>query len=349
MTKYAFIGDMHLGAKSNSIDFIEFQERFFKYQLIPYLLENNIKHVTQVGDIFDTRTNVNLRSLYYAKRNFFDVLEQNGIVLNVILGNHDIFFSDTLEINSPTLLLGEYDNITIHDYPVTSHLGNYSFDFIPWICKFNSKEISEFISKSVSDFCVGHFEISGFAMYKGHIAEEGMSPELFKKYKHVYSGHYHTRSTKGNISYLGTPYEITWQDCDDPRGFYVFDDETGNMEFIENKFRLFEKVIYNDLDSKEFDFESLKDKYIKIIVVNKGNSKKYDSFLQKVYELGCINVTIEENFEEFTNGQVDESVKIEDTLSVVNSYIDSIDVNTDKIELKSLMQKLYIEAIHGEF
>lgn len=182
MAKHVFLGDIHFGAKSNSIDFIKFQERFFKEQLFPYLLENDICNVIQVGDLFDTRTNINLRSLYYAKKNFFDVLLENDINLDIILGNHDIFYTDTLEINSPTLLLGEYSNIRIHNCPITTYLGNYSFDFIPWICKENISDVNFVMAKSMSDFCVGHFELSNFPLYKGCVSKEKEWPSILGKY-----------------------------------------------------------------------------------------------------------------------------------------------------------------------
>jgi DNA repair exonuclease SbcCD nuclease subunit len=350
MSKTALLGDTHFGGKSDSVDFIEFQRKFFENQFIPYLIENNIKRVIQVGDVNDRRTYINFRSLYHSKKNFFDPLRDNGISLEILLGNHDLFYLETLEINSPELLLREYSNIIIHRNPTTLQYGIYLFDIIPWICKENVQEIDEFIKKSQSDFCLGHFSISGFSMYKGHIAEEGLNPKVFSNYKHVWTGHFHTRSTNGNITYLGTPYEITWQDCDDPRGFYVFDDEEGTIEFIKNNYTLFTKIEYNEdlFDIKEFDFNSIKDKYVKVIVTKKSNVVKFENFIQRIYESGCHDLSIDENFEEYSNGTIDEEIKINDTLSVVNSYIDSIEIETDKDTLKKLMQRLYVEAINME-
>lgn len=349
MSKVSLIGDIHFDGKSSSIQFIEFQRKFFEEQYIPYLLKNNIKTVFQLGDIFDRRTVMNMRTLYHAKKMFFDVLHDNEIDLHILVGNHDIFYLDTLEVNSPELLLREYSNVFIHTNPKTINVGTVSFDLIPWICKENYVEVHDFIDKSHSDYCLGHFEIAGFAMYKGYIAEEGLSPTLFKKYKRTVSGHYHTRSTQGNISYIGTPMEITWQDCDDPRGFEVFDTVSLQSEFIKNDYTLFHKIYYDEekINSLEFDFLQLREKYVKIIIIKKENLKKYDNFLQQVYESGCHDVSIDENFEEFSNGVVEDNVKIEDTLSVVNSYIDSIDVNTNKEKLKSLMQRTYMEALNA--
>lgn len=350
MSKIALIGDVHFDAKVSSMNFLRHQEGFFKNQFIPHLKNNGIKDIIQLGDIFDRRTNINLRILHHAKKIFFDILEHEGIKLHVLVGNHDIFYLETLEINSPEILLGQYNNIHIYTKPTTIFMDSVSFDIIPWICKENVNEVSKFIDRSQSDYCLGHFEIAGFPMYRGYVADGGLNPKMFEKYKQVWSGHYHTRSSNGNITYIGTPTEITWQDCDDPRGFEIFTTETLESEFIQNNYTLFTKVLYNEdiIDASTFDYKFISQKYVKIIIEKRTNVAKYDNFIQKVYESGCYDVSVEENFEEYSKGVVDETVEVEDTLSVVNSYIDSIDVDANKDKLKTLMQNLFIQAINQE-
>ena len=103
-----------------------------------------------------------------------------------------------------------------------------------------------FIKNSKAQVAFGHLEVEGFAMYKNYVAGTGLQPSIFNRYEIVASGHYHHKSSKDNIHYLGAPYEITWNDYDDPRGFHIFDTETRDMEFIKNKYRLFEKIYYDD-------------------------------------------------------------------------------------------------------
>ena len=62
---------------------------------------------------------------------------------------------------------------------------------------------------------MGHLELNGFVATAGHVMDHGMDMDPFKKFKKVYSGHYHTRSNVGNIYYLGNPYEMFWNDCQD--------------------------------------------------------------------------------------------------------------------------------------
>lgn len=347
MSKTALVADLHFGCRNGSMQFIEYQRRYFEEEFFPYLADNNIKTIFQFGDVFDKRSSIDFRSLYHAKKNFFNVLRDMDISVHMILGNHDLYHLDKLDINSPNLLLSEYKNINIIDKPTTIETGITTIDFIPWIAKSNHDEIMKFIKSSKSDYCVGHFEIAGFEMYKGTKNEGGIDRKLFKKYKNVWSGHYHTRSQIGNIEYIGVPLEITWQDCDDPRGITVFDTNTLTTEFVKNKLSIFKKIEYISLlDQNAFNFDELKDKFVKIIVLENVNKIKYENFLTKVYDAGCYDVSIMENFEVYKQGEVEEHVVIGDTLAVVNSYIDSIEIPGDKNALKKLMNSLYIQTIN---
>lgn len=348
--KIILLGDCHVGMRQDSTAFIEFQRKFYEEQFIPYIKDNDIKEVYQLGDLFDKRTSINFLSLHSSKEHLFDPLRDLGVQFHVLVGNHDSYYKDTIELNSPALLLREYDNIRVHTEQKTVQTGGILMDIIPWICKTNADEIGRFIKNSSSDVCIGHFEIAGFSMYKGQIAEEGIPPSLFKKYDRVFSGHYHTKSESGNIMYVGTPTEITWQDHDDPRGFHVLDTDTLQVEFIQNKFNIFEKIIYNDTEDtySMFDFEAMKNKFVKVIVVEKTNVPAYDQFLTKLYDIGCHDIKIVENFDEYTEGEIEETIELEDTLSVVNSYVDSIDITGNKDKLKILLQEIYIDAINME-
>ena len=73
---------------------------------------------------------------------------------------------------------------------------------------------------------MGHLEINGFKATRGHMMEDGMPKQVFDKFDNVFSGHFHTRSSDGKIHYLGNPYEMFWNDVNDPRGFTLFDTDT---------------------------------------------------------------------------------------------------------------------------
>jgi hypothetical protein len=147
---------------------------------------------------------------------------------------------------------------------------------------------------------------------------------------------------------LGNPYELTWQDYNDPRGFHLFDLQERRLEFIGNPYTMFERVEYDDslADPSLEQYEHLKNKYVKIIVVNKNDLYKFDKFITKVYNSNPYEVKIIEDFSEYTEGEIATDINLEDTLNVLSNYIDSINTDADKEKVKSFMKSLYTEAIN---
>jgi hypothetical protein len=197
---------------------------------------------------------------------------------------------------------------------------------------------------------MGHFEIAGFAMHRGMESHDGLAKETFQKFDLVFSGHYHHRSSDKHIHYLGNPYELTWQDYNDPRGFHLFDLDTRELEFICNPYRMFERIEYNDKDQEPIDLDALEleQKYVKLVVVNKTDFYKFDKFIQKLYNKGCHEIKIIEDMSEFQDGEIGEEINLEDTLSVLSHYVDSIETDVDKEQIKTYMRTLYTEAVNIE-
>ena len=172
--KICILGDTHFGARGDSLDFHKYFEKFYRDILFPYLKENNIKVIFQMGDLFDRRKFINFNSLYLARKYFFDELVANDIMMYTLIGNHDVAFKNTLEVNSPSLIIGDYDNIKVIQDFTTLGFDNTLIDVVPWICDENEEELLKKMKSSKSDVCFGHFEIMGFEMDKGNICETGI-------------------------------------------------------------------------------------------------------------------------------------------------------------------------------
>lgn len=340
------LGDTHWGCRNDLPLFYNHFEQFYD-RLIDDLVAKGITDLFQLGDLFDRRKYINFKTLNEAKRCFFDKLKANNIHLHVLVGNHDIHMRESVTINSPSLVLGEYDNITVYTTPTTVDYKGTTIDMIPWICKENEAEIMQFIAESKSDLCFGHFEIASFVMYQGMESHDGLMKDIFERYEKVCSGHYHTRSQKDNIMYVGTPYEMTWQDYNDPKGYHIFDIDTREFEFIRNEAKVFVRLDYDDtkelLDLKTVD---LTNTFVKLVVTNKTDLFKFDTYIQRLYNKGCYEIKIVEDLTEFNDGEINEDLDLEDTIDVVSNYIDSIETTADKEKIKTFMKSLYIEAIN---
>ena len=348
--KVAIITDQHFGARNDSIAFLDFFQKFYDNTFFPTLDASGIDTVLVLGDTFDRRKYVNFYALDRAKKMFFDKLEERGITVYMLAGNHDTYFKNTNEVNSPDLLLAEYSNIEVIDEPKTINVNGFEVCMLPWICPENYQQSLDEIKNTTSTICMGHLEIAGFAMYRGMESHEGFSTETFSKFDLVFSGHYHHRSNNSNIYYLGNPYELTWQDYNDPRGFHLFDFATRQLDFIENPYRMFERLEYTDKEVEPVDLDTLdlKEKYVKLVVLEKTDFYKFDKFIQKLYNKGCHEIKIVEDFSEFQEGEINEEINLEDTVSVLSNYIESIETDVDKEKIKSYMRGLYTEAINIE-
>ena len=348
--KVAIITDQHFGARNDSIAFLDFFQKFYDNTFFPTLDSSGIDTVLILGDTFDRRKYVNFYALDRAKKMFFDKLEERGITVYMLAGNHDTYYKNTNEVNSPDLLLTEYSNIEVISEPKTINVNGFEVCMLPWICPENYTQSMDEIKNTTSTICMGHLEIAGFAMYRGMESHEGFSTETFNKFDLVFSGHYHHRSNDGNIYYLGNPYELTWQDYNDPRGFHLFDFSTRQLNFIENPYRMYERLEYSDKETEPINLDQLdlSEKFVKLVVLEKTDFYKFDKFIQKLYNKGCHEIKIVEDFSEFEAGEINEEINLEDTVSVLSNYIESIETDVDKEKVKSYMRGLYTEAINIE-
>jgi len=352
--KLAILGDCHFGMRGDSIIFHKYIEKFYNNIFFPYLKENNIDTIFQMGDLFDRRKFINFNSLYLCRKYFFDKIQKNNITFYSMLGNHDITYRNTLEVNSSQLLLNEYKEFTIYDEFTTKEFDGVSIDIVPWLCDENENEILEKIKQSRSQICFGHFEIQGFEMDKGNISQTGIDKTILDKYDIVLSGHFHHKSDNGHIFYVGTPTQMTWADWKDSRGFHIFDTDTRKLEFIKNPYEIFHKINYDDRDKslddyKNFDFEKYKDNYVKVVVLHKQNPYLFDYLTDNLYKIGAADIAIvEDHNDDIIENEADIINQAEDTMTILSKYIDSLTLNVDNEKLKTIMRELYVEALHTE-
>jgi DNA repair exonuclease SbcCD nuclease subunit len=345
--KIAIITDTHFGARNDSSAFDEFFKKFYQDIFFPYLEEKQIKTVFHLGDVFDRRKYINFNTLRSCKKYFFEPLKQMGVDMYVIPGNHDTYYKNTNDVNSLDLLLREYDNIHIVEAPTKMKFDAREFTFIPWLCADNYQETLDAI-KMPGDICLGHFELDGFDMFRGVKNDGGMDRKLLQHYSMVLTGHFHHRSTDDNVYYLGSPYGMTWSDYDDVRGFHVLETETRDLSFIENPHKIFHKIYYDDRKST-IDASEFKKCCVKVIVTHKTDYARFDKLIDALYIHEVHELTIHEDFSEFETEALDsESVNIEDTMTLLSEYVDSVESAKDKERLKTLLKTLYVEAQHLE-
>lgn len=351
--KLALITDTHFGIRGDSAVMLDHQKTFFENIFFPTILEEDITHIVHLGDLVDRRKYINFNTLSRMKTDFLDKLVENNITMDIILGNHDVFYKSTNSLNALTELLGSYkDYINVIDSPTETDYGIC----IPWINAENEKNIEKSIKKTKQQILFGHLELKGFEMFRGQICDHGQNIKIFDKFDMVFSGHFHHKSHKENIYYLGAPYQMTWSDHGCDRGFYIFETDNRELQFIPNPYSMFTRITYNDagatdatesLEYLDSEQHKITNAYIKIVVQTKDNPYWFDQFVTKIESFKPIDIRIIESieFNEDNSYFVDET---QDTRTILLNTIDKLDITTDKTKLKKLMSSLYTEALNIE-
>ncbi len=300
-----------------------------------------------LGDLVDRRQYINFNTLQYLKDHIIDKLQNYDV--HIIAGNHDVFYKSTNRVNALQLLVSDKCNVYID--PTEIQIDETSILLLPWINSENFACSMEAIEQSKSSLCFGHLEISGFEMFKGALCDHGLSHSLFDKFDMVLSGHFHHKSNRTNVYYLGAPYQMTWSDYGFERGFHVLDLNTRELEFIPNPNSMFVKFNYDDT---QYTFEQMNElvqtlkldgKICKIDIIQKQNPYTFDLIVDKIQSFMPFDVKINTFVPTIETHNDDNDYKVEDTQSLIFKAIDQIETHHDKNSLKQMMGDLYVRAL----
>lgn len=348
-SKVAILNDTHCGVNNGSDIFLDYMEKFYREVFFPYCKENNIETILHLGDYFDHRKYVNYKVLKRNREMFIEPLQELGMTMHIIPGNHDVYWKNTNDLSSLTEQLSHYDCIKIHMDPTVLHFDSgLDVAMLPWMTEDNQEQCMEFVKTAAAPILMGHLELAGFK-YLGNtdIKSHGLDHKFLSRYEMVLSGHYHTASHKDNVLYLGTQYELTWSDCNDTKGFHILDTETRELDKVVNPHQLYHKMTYDD-SNEDSDIsvpDNLAGKFLKVVVLNKKDPFTFDQFLDMINVQEPFDLKIVESFDEFTAASIrDQEISLQDTGQLLNSYIDATITDLDKDRIKKKIQELYAEA-----
>ena len=345
--KIAILNDTHAGCRNSSDIFMDYQERFYAEVFFPYLIENDIKHILHLGDYYDNRKTINFKALQHNRKIFLEPMRELGITMDIIPGNHDVYYKNTNELNALKELQGHYMNeVNLVMKPTVVDYDGMAIALVPWINTENEKESLEFLANCKADIVGAHLELQGFEMSKGLPCMEGMDRKHFDRFDMVMTGHFHAKSTQNNIHYLGSQMEFFWNDCNDPKHFHILDTETRELTPVVNPITIYEKIYYDHENMRKFkDLSYLDNKFVKVIVTNKGDPYEFERFIDRVQSQKIHELKIAEDFKEFLGDNVgDDNINVDDTETLVYDYVDNVTTDLDKGRIKKEISHLMKEA-----
>lgn len=347
--KLAILNDTHCDVRNSADIFLENQTRFYTDTFFPYCQDNGITQVLHLGDYYDNRKQISVKAINHNRRIFLDPLRDFGMRMDIIPGNHDVYYKNTNDLCTLKELLGHYmNNIHIIMEPSVLEYNELKIGMVPWINNQNYDFTVDWLQNTKASIICAHLELNGFDMMRGVKSTSGMDAALFKRFDMVLSGHFHTKSQRDNIHYLGNQMELTWSDAGDPKYFHVLDTETRELTPVRNPHTLFEKIVYNDREidyNSNYELGDLSKKFIKVVVAQKSDHFTFERFLDRIQSQNIYELKIAENFQEFIGENVDDDgLSVEDTTELLNTYVDNVETDLDKDRIKNEMSDLMNEA-----
>ena len=344
--KIALVTDTHAGIRGDSDTFAEYQERFWYEQFFPYLEEHGIKSIIHLGDVTDRRKWVSYKTLHRFKKVMDKMKSEYD--LSIIIGNHDTYYKNTNRVNSMDCLFD--DGIDVYEETSEASFDGLDVLMVPWINSGNEESTLKRIKESKASVVFGHLNLAGFPFAKGSVSMDGMNRGVYKKFDMVFSGHFHTRSHMDNVWYLGSPFEQTWIDYGEERGFHVFDTDTLELEFVPNPLKMFSKVFYDANVEDEFlkgniNFDIYKRNAVKVIANEINDQYIFDKFIVEMEAADPWHMQILDNTDALNSDDVAlEHIESKGTLELLNDYVEQSQYD-NKDDVKGLMRSLFEEAI----
>lgn len=219
------LSDTHLGVRSNSREWMDSIESWFRDFFIP-TLESSYQPgdiVIHCGDVFDSRQSINL----FVMNKGIEIFEAVAKImpLYMIIGNHDIFMKSSNSVNSLKVFRNN-PAITVFEEPQKVDIGNCTALFMPWRDGHQAEADCLNNPDNQADLAFCHTDIRGFTFNKMQRVEEGNDVSAFNQFKKVYSGHIHWAQHFKNVRMLGSPYELTRSDSGNRKSFWRLDLDT---------------------------------------------------------------------------------------------------------------------------
>lgn len=337
--KYICVTDTHCGIKDGSPLYHDVNERLFAY-IFDYAEHNKINQLIHLGDYFHNRKSIPIKSILVALR-IADMCDRIFKDTYIITGNHDTIYKDS---NDESLLsmFSEYKGITIVNQPFK--LGNILM--VPWL--FPHEILENLVS---ADILLGHFEINGCVMNEAGTKAENrfLSQGDFNNFKLVLSGHYHTPGVYGNIQYLGSPFHTSFNDVAGKRGFYVLDDETCEVEFIEfDDYPKFVRIKDTDVWTEEIVYGNI----VEFIFTQDYGINKNIEIVERVKSCSPLTLRVKYvNINEAMSQEdiAEEDIDIKDHLEILQEYYEYSEQpeHINLKVLKKMAEKIYKETVDG--
>ena len=317
--KTLITADFHIGVRGDSE---LYQSIFIKWVtdfLVPTINSKGIENICILGDFYDNRSAVNIKSDNLGIQSIQYILAETKCKIYIISGNHDCYHRTSRNVTS-LKKFEEYDRVFVINNRMKFRFGTRDVTFVPWVLE----EEVDVVFSDKGDILMGHFPFTGYEMVKGVTETKGYSLEKLKQnYLKVFSGHFHLR----NEPYVGNPFQMSWNDAEDEKGVTILDTETLQTEFVTNTISpIYKKIYLSQIKNKTVSLDVVTNNFVKIFLDDKYN----DKMVSKLQEVVLSKKPLSFSFDGLNEEEINTDVLVNDLTNPIQSLI----MWLDKIELK---------------
>ena len=230
LKKSACFTDIHWGARTNSEQHNIDCTNFISWFCDSVKADPSIDHIVFLGDWHENRSALNVSTLMYSF-NGAKMLNDLGIPVFFIIGNHDLYYRNTRDIFS-SVHFNSFSNFRIIDEPTLCEETYKPILLCPYLFHHEYPSLANYINIPI---WYGHFEFQGFVITGyNNVLQHGPNSKDFKGPDHIFSGHFHKRQAFENVMYIGNAFPTNFGDAgDDARGMITYDYVDDHIEIYD--------------------------------------------------------------------------------------------------------------------
>jgi hypothetical protein len=333
--KYILLSDLHVGNLSNSTEYNNQCLNFLDF--VNDKTENmDIDGCIFLGDYFHNRNTINVKTLQCGMEGLYKLGNIGRGNTYMLLGNHDLYYRDRRDVHSIVIPEGDIGvNVIQEPFLLDNML------LCPWLI--GEENLKDLIKKYNPEYVFCHVELASFPLNAVSKFEGVLDLNDYEGPRRIMSGHFHTRSSKGNIDYIGACFSHNFSDVNDwhNRGFAILDTATNELEYYEwedaPKYCSSKISKINDIEfGSNMHLKLINDLNLKPLEV--GQLQESLEKLPSIKE--CLIYPAE--FANIEENNVDEELEnIENVDILISELLNSMDIeNINKNDLVSLYRSL---------
>lgn len=319
--------DLHIHPHKKSTERLEDCLAAFSW-VFEIAKKRKISNIVFLGDLFHDRQKIDV--LAYQKT--FEIMEGHllggSLNLHLLLGNHDLWHYQRLDVSSVNPLRN-LPGVTVISEPCVKEISEgseiFRMGFLPYThnpqedIKKVEKEWRSSAKEGERMVLGGHIAVDGAVwnlkyntLSEVTVEHEGdmvrVGPEIFKNWDRVFLGHYHAaQKLNDRVEYIGSPLQLSFGEAGQEKHLAIYDTADDTLEYVVNDFSPRHIILCEE----DIDKANLKGNFVRLEVED-ITDRRMSELRQSLVECHGVGAL------EIKQRQKDESHVIDDAKSILS-------------------------------